>query len=101
MIFYPPRKVIGSYGIIFLMLSVFAIYRFSQVHKSTYAVIAALALCIAVYLLMPVLRNPIVEITSNGIIISSFGNKTLLTNDNLHDIEYHHNNIASYQFKKK
>ena len=98
MTFYPPRKVIGTFGIVFLGLSVFAFYRYSQVHKLSYVIVAILTLCIAVYQLMPVLRNQIVEIASDGIIISTFGKKTLLTKANLYNIEYHHNCIASYQF---
>ena len=100
MTFYPPRIGIGTFGTVFLGLFMFAVYRYSQVQKITYVVIAAVTICIAVYLLMPVVRNPIVEITSNGIIISSFGNKTLLVKADLDGIEYHHTCIASYQFSK-
>jgi hypothetical protein len=98
MIFYPPRKVIGTFGTVFLGLSLLAFYRYSHFHKLSYAIIAALTLCISVYQLMPVFRNQIVEITSDGIIISSFGKKTVLTKANLHNIEYNHTCIASYQF---
>jgi len=100
MTFYPPRKVLGTFGLIFGGLSVFAFYRYSQVHRLSYCIIAVLTLCIAVYQLMPVLRNQIVEIALDGIIISSFGKKTLLTKANLYNIEYHHNCIASYQFNQ-
>lgn len=101
MTFYPPRKVIGTFGVVFSGLSLFAIYRYSQVHKLSYAIIAALTLFIAVYHLMPVLRNQVVEVTLNGIIISSFGKKTFLTRENLYNIEYRHNCIASYQFNQE
>jgi len=84
----------------FLGLSGFAFYGYSQVHKLSYVIIASLSLCIAAYQLIPVLRNQVVEITSNGIIISTFGKKNLLTKTNLYDIEYHHKCIASYQFKE-
>jgi hypothetical protein len=39
-----------------------------------------------------------VEITSDGIIVSSFGKKTVLTKAHLHSVEYNHTCIASYQF---
>ena len=78
MTFYPPRKVIGTFGVVFFGLSVFAFYRYSQAHKLSYVIIAALTLCITVYLLMPVFRNQIVEIASDGIIISTFGKKNFL-----------------------
>ncbi len=100
MTFYPPRIGIGTFGTVFLGLFMCAVFRYSQVHKFTYIVIAAVTICIAVYLFMPVLRNQIVEITTNGIIISSFGKKTRLTKADLDGIEYHHTCIASYQFSK-
>lgn len=100
MTFYPPRKVVGILGTAFLALSVVAIYRYSQIHKLSYLIIAVLTLCIAVYQLVPVLRNQTVEITSNGIIITAFGTKTVLTKANLYNIEYHHTCIASYQFNR-
>jgi len=100
MTFYPPRKVIGAFGVIFLLLSAFAIYRYSQVHLNSHLAIAVLTICIAVYQLVPVIRNQIVEITAKEIIVSSFGKKTVLTKADLYNIEYHHNCIASYQFNK-
>jgi hypothetical protein len=100
MTFYPPRKVLGTFGMVFFGLSLFAFYRYSQVHKSSYAIISTLTLCISVYQLMPVFRNQIVEITPDGIIISSFGKKTELTKAHLYNIEYNHTCIASYQFNQ-
>lgn len=85
---------------VFLGLSVFAIYRYSQADKTSFAVIAVLALGMAVYQLVPVIRNQVVEVVSNGIVISAFGKKTVLTRDDLYNIEYHHNCIASYQFNQ-
>jgi len=90
----------STFGTIFFGLSIFAIYRYSQVHKLSYAIIAALTLCIAVYQLVPMFRNQIVEVVENSIIISSFGKKTTLTKADLESIEYHNNCIASYQFNK-
>ena len=100
MTFYPPRNVTGAFGTVFFGLFIVAMYRYSHVQKPAYAIIAALTLCMAVYLIMPVVRNQIVEITSDGIIIRSFGKKTLLTKADLYEIEYHHTCIASYQFAK-
>ncbi len=100
MIFYPPRKVIGAFGVVFCFLFLFALYRYSQAHKPAYLYIALLSLSISVYHLLPVARNQIVEIVSNGIIISTFGHKILLTPIDLHIIEYRNNCIASYQFRQ-
>lgn len=100
MTFYPPRKILGTFGAIFLGLSLFAFYRYSQAHRFSFAIIAFLSLCIAIYQLGPVFRNQVVEIVSDGIIISTFGKKTALTKADLYNIEYHHNCIASYQFNQ-
>ena len=100
MTFYPPRKIIGTFGSIFLGLSLFAFYRYNQGHKFSFAIIAVLSLCIAVYQLVPVFRNQIVEIVSDGIIISSFGKKTAISKADLYNVEYHHTCIASYQFNQ-
>ncbi len=100
MIFYPPRKVICTFGVVFAALFLFALYRYGQVHKLAYLCIALLSLCISLYHLMPVVRNQIVEIVSNGIILTTFGRQTLLTPEHMYGIEYRNNCIASYQFKQ-
>jgi hypothetical protein len=100
MIFYPPRKGAGTFGTVFFGLFMFALYRYNHAHKLTHIIIAVLSLFISLYIITPVLRNQIVEITENGIIISSFGKKVVLTPVDLQSIEYHHTCIGSYLFNK-
>jgi len=101
MTFYPPRKRICTSGLVFLGLFVVALYKYNLSPRLSYVIIAVLTLCIAIYQLVPVIRNQIVEIKGDSIIISSFGNKILLTRQDLDQIEYHHTSIASYQFIKE
>ena len=88
----------GTFGTIFFVVSIYALYRYGQVHKHSYAIMAALALCISVYQLTALFRNQSVEITADGITVSNFGRKTHLTRHHLLNIEYHHTCIACYEF---
>lgn len=55
---------------------------------------------IAVYFIGPVIRNQIIEITGNELLLYSFGRKIELDSTNLYKIVESEKGIKSYRFRK-
>ena len=100
MLYYPSRKIIGTLGFFDLALSLILIYQYLATYKIGYAICSALAIGLAVFILVPVFRNQVVEIINDGIIVQAFGEKNYLNIDNLVEIRRNKDGSNSYRFSK-
>ena len=100
MIFYPDRKFVGICGFISLAVSVILIFCYCITSSYLYLIASIVFFAITIYLIVPFLRNQIVETFDNHIIVYSFGNKVKLTLYDLTEIYSHGGNVNSYKFSK-
>ena len=84
--YYPSRKIVGTLGFFDLLLSVVLTYQYLTTYKIVYAICAVVAIGLAIFILVPVFRNQVVEIINDSIIVHAFGEKNYLTLDNLTEI---------------
>jgi uncharacterized protein with PQ loop repeat len=98
--YYPSRKIAGILGFFDLALSLVLTYQFLATYKIAYAVFAVAAIGLSVFILLPVLRNQVVEIINDSVIVHTFGEKNYLTIDNLTGIRPNKDGSNSYRFSK-
>jgi hypothetical protein len=98
--FYPKRKLITFLGIFSIIVS--AVMMFLSFHSfSLKTTISALIFFgIFVYLIIPVIKNQMVDVKNNGIIIYNFGKGYELGSDDLFEIVSRKGGALSYRFQK-
>lgn len=101
MVYYPCRKIIGLLGSICFAVSIILTYQYIVTYKIAYAICDVVTMGLSVFLLMPVLRNQVVEVVGQSIIIHAFGKKSNLTADNLDSISRSNDGATSYRFSKE
>ena len=101
MIYYPARKAVGILGFLDLTLALILAYQFLTTHLIVYAICAVAAIGLAVFILVPVFRNQVVEIINDSIIVNTFGERNYLTIDNLTGIRRNKDGTNSYRFSKQ
>ena len=98
--FYPKRKFIAFLGIFSFIVS--AGMTFLSFHsfglKST--IPALIFFGIFVFLIIPVIKNQVVDVKDNGIIIYNFGKGFELGSDDLFEVARRKGGALSYRFQK-
>ena len=101
MMFYPFRKTVGTVGFLDLGLGLILTYQYFTTHLIAYAICAVAAFGLAVFILVPVFRNQVVEIINDSIIVDIFGERNYLTIDHLTEIRRKKDGTNSYRFTKQ
>ena len=99
--FYPFRKTVGIIGFLDVALGLILTYQYFTTHLIVYAICAVAAIGLAVFILVPVFRNQIVEIINDSIIVDTFGERNYLTVDHLTEIRRKKDGTNSYRFSKQ
>ena len=101
MVYYPHRKIVGILGSICFAVSIVLTYQYIQIARMIYAISDFVTIVLSVFLLMPVLRNQVVEVVGQSIVIHTFGKKSNLTVDNLDSINRSMDGAISYRFSSE
>ena len=99
--YYPSRKIVGTLGFFDLGLSLVLTYQYLATYKIVYAICAVVAIGLAIFILVPVFRNQVVEVINDSIIVHTFGERNYLTLDNLTEIRRNKDGSNSYRFSKQ
>jgi hypothetical protein len=101
MLYYPSRKTVGILGFFDLVLSIVLTYQYLTTHNAVYAICAVTAIGLSAFILVPVIRNQVVEVINDSIIVHTFKEKNYLTIDNLTEIRRNKDGSNSYRFSKQ
>ena len=98
--FYPKRKFIAFLGIFSLIVS--AGMTFLSFHSFDFktSIPALIFFGIFVFLIFPVIKNQVVDVKNNGIIIYNFGKCFELGSDDLFEVARRKGGALSYRFQK-
>jgi hypothetical protein len=98
--FYPRRKFIIFLGTFSIIVS--AIMTFSSFHSFglNTTIPALIFFGVFVYLIVPVIKNQVVDVKDNSIIIYNFGKGFELGSDDLFEIVSRKGRALSYRFQK-
>ena len=99
--YYPSRKIVGTLGFFDIGLSLVLTYQYLATYKIVYAICAVVAIGLAIFILVPVFRNQVVEVINDSIIVHTFGERNYLTLDNLTEIRRNKDGSNSYRFSKQ
>ncbi len=98
--FYPKRKFIAFLGIFSIIVSArMTFLSFDSFNLKT-TIPALIFFGIFVFLIFPVIKNQVVDVKNNGIIIYNFGKGFELGSDDLFEVVRRKGGTLSYRFQK-
>ena len=98
-IYKPKMAIVFLSGMFWMILASFIVYISVQRDRSTLLYLSLLPFAFSLFLLGPVLKNQIVEVFDNGIVVHSFRKRTKLDRNDLHEIVTRRNGYISFCFQ--
>ncbi len=98
--FYPKRKFIAFLGIFSIIVSAGMTFLSFHSFDLKTTIPALIFFGIFVFLIFPVIKNQVVDVKNNGIIIYNFGKGFELGSDDLFEVVRRKGGALSYRFQK-